>query len=213
MARDYTSIITTEYSQGASPNFHALVSALGAAFGANFDVLANATPMYFDLDIAVGEQLDEIGLWVGAGRRVAVPLAIYFSLDIDNLGFDQGVWQGPFDPDTGLTILDDETFRIVLRAVIAFNNWDGTTKQYNENLAKAFVGTGTIVYAVDNQDMTMTLYQRGASLSPLMKALLLTGALHIKPAGVGINLGSSFYFGFAQSHTATGFDEGPFYKP
>ena len=211
MARDYTSIITTEYSQGASPNFHALVGALGAAFGANFDVMANASS-YFDLDTAVGVQLDQIGLWVGASRRLQIPLSIYFSLDIDGLGFDQGIWQGPFDPDTGLTILDDEAFRLVLRGVIAFNDWDGTLLQYNANLAKIFAGTGTNVYAIDNTDMTMTIVQRGQPLSAVMQALLASGALHIKPAGVGINIADPFFFGFRQSTTATGFDEGPLFK-
>ena len=27
---------------------------------------------------------------------------------------DQGVWQGPFDPDNGLTVLDDDTYRLLL---------------------------------------------------------------------------------------------------
>lgn len=211
MARDYSSILTTQYSEGAAPNFHQLVNLLGAAFGANFDVMANAYT-FFDLDTATGVQLDQIGLWVGAKRRLEIPLDIYFSLDVSGLGFDEGVWKGPFDPSTGLTILDDETFRMVLRGVIAFNKWDGTTLQYNQNLEAIFAGTGTTVYAIDNTDMTMTLVERGAPLSAVMKALLVSGALHIKPAGVGINFANPFFFGFRQSTTATGFGEGPLYK-
>jgi hypothetical protein len=81
----------------------------------------------FDLDQAAGDQLDIIGLWVGVGRRVKTPpIGVYFSLDIVSVGFDQGVWQGPFDPSMGITLLDDDTYRLLIRAKIGANHWDGT---------------------------------------------------------------------------------------
>lgn len=43
-----------------------------------------------------------------------------------HLGFNQGIWKRPFDPDTGLTVLDDDTYRLVIRANIGANHWDGT---------------------------------------------------------------------------------------
>ncbi|MGC7970039.1 DUF2612 domain-containing protein, partial [Salmonella enterica] len=71
-------------------------------------------PFDFDLDQAIGVQLDAVGEWVGISRNITVPLAgVYFSFDIAGLGFDQGVWKGPFDPDTGLTTLDDDTYRLL----------------------------------------------------------------------------------------------------
>jgi hypothetical protein len=49
----------------------------------------------FDIDTAVGVQLDILGEWIGRSRYVAVPISgIFFSWDTDGLGYDQGVWQG-----------------------------------------------------------------------------------------------------------------------
>ncbi len=80
----------------------------------------------FDIDTAVGVQLDILGEWIGRARYVSVPISgIYFSLDTDGLGFDQGVWQGPYDPDSGYTALSDETYRVILKAKIAINSWNG----------------------------------------------------------------------------------------
>lgn len=57
----------------------------------------------FDIDSAVGVQLDILGLWIGRSRVVSQPISgVYFSWDTDGLGYDQGVWQGPYTliPDT-----------------------------------------------------------------------------------------------------------------
>ena len=185
MARDYTSIITSEYNSGVSPKFQELVSQLGAIFGANYDVMANAW-QYVDLDTAIGAQLDAIGLWVGATRRIPVPLNIFFSLDTAGLGFDQGIWAGPYDPETGIVNLDDGTFRAVLRGVIGFNHWDGSTKQYNAIMNSVFNPMGTTFKLVDNQNMTMTAVLAGAAVSAALQSELQTNQLNIKPAGVSI---------------------------
>ena len=61
----------------------------------------------FDIDTAVGVQLDTLGLWIGRSRIVSQPISgVYFSWDTDGLGYDQGVWQGPYDPDSGYTTLN-----------------------------------------------------------------------------------------------------------
>ena len=50
----------------------------------------NSLPGKYDLDSAVGVQLDAVGEWVGISRELAVPLSnVYFSLDIAGLGLDQ----------------------------------------------------------------------------------------------------------------------------
>ena len=65
-------------------------------------------PVLFDVDYAVGAQLDAVGARVGESRDVTVPLeGVYFAFDIDGVGWNQGVWQGPFDPDTGIVRLSD----------------------------------------------------------------------------------------------------------
>ncbi len=68
------------------------------------DVSAAMTGMIqdFDIDTAIGQQLDILGEWIGRKRRVRTPISgVYFSWDTEKLGWDQGVWQGPFDPDDG----------------------------------------------------------------------------------------------------------------
>ena len=67
----------------------------------------------FDVDTAVGVQLDAIGVRVGISRHLPMKLiGIYFALDdVDGVGFDRGVWKGKYDPDDGIDSLDDETYR------------------------------------------------------------------------------------------------------
>ncbi len=121
---DYTALVTTEHRD--KPRFMATLGALVQPLVDQMNVL-QSMPGKFDLDNAVGVQLDDVGLWVGVSRKIRTPLTgIYFSFDVAGLGFDQGIWKGPFDPDTGLTVLDDDTYRLVIRAKIGANHWDGT---------------------------------------------------------------------------------------
>ncbi|MCV5580141.1 DUF2612 domain-containing protein, partial [Escherichia coli] len=77
---------------------------------------------------------------------------VYFSWDTDGLGYDQGIWQGPYDPDSGYTTLSDETYRIILKAKIAINNWDGRNDSLPPILDAATAGSGLKMQIVDNQD-------------------------------------------------------------
>ncbi len=64
----------------------------------------------FDIDEAIGVQLDALGEWIGRSRIVSQPISgVYFSFDTAGLGWDQGVWQGPYDPNAGYTSLSDDT--------------------------------------------------------------------------------------------------------
>lgn len=119
----YLGLVTSEHS--SRPKFSAMVAAVAQCFVDQINVM-QSIPAAFDLDTAVGVQLDAVGLWAGITRQVKTPLNVYFSLDTANLGFDQGNWQGPFDPSTGLVSLDDATFRTLIHAKIAANSWDGT---------------------------------------------------------------------------------------
>lgn len=120
---NYTGLITSEHSD--KPKYMAMVGAVAQPLVDALNV-SQGMPDDFDLDTAIGVQLDQVGLWIGIGRRINTPLTgVYFSFDTVGLGFDQGVWKGPFDPDTGVIELDDETYRLLLRAKIAANHWDG----------------------------------------------------------------------------------------
>lgn len=143
----------------------------------------------FDIDTAVGVQLDILGLWIGRSRIVSQPISgVYFSLDIDGLGFDQGVWQGPYDPDSGYTTLSDETYRIILKAKIAINNWDGRNNSLPPILDAALEGSGLKMQIVDNQDMTISIWVFPetdiSNVSLELIAAIRQGYLTVKAAGV-----------------------------
>jgi len=84
----------------------------------------------FDLDDAVGDQLDKTGEWIGLTRYITEPLnVVYFSLDTPGAGLDQADWfvSSPYDPaPVQVVTLDDVHYRTLLKARVAANNWDGT---------------------------------------------------------------------------------------
>ncbi|CAB3952667.1 DUF2612 domain-containing protein [Achromobacter piechaudii] len=136
--------LITAFHRG-KPKFSAMVEAVSQCFVGAQDSFGQMAPAY-DLDDAVGVQLDAVGEWVGISRNVRTPLeGVYFSFDVAGLGFEQGVWQGPFDPDTGVTSLDDETYRVLIRAKIGANHWDGTLESSAAILNSIFsAGTSPI---------------------------------------------------------------------
>lgn len=143
----------------------------------------------FGIDTAVGVQLDALGLWIGRSRIVSQPISgVYFSLDTEGLGFDQGVWQGPYDPDSGYTSLSDETYRIILKAKIAINNWDGRNDSLPPILDAATAGSGLKMQIVDNQDMTISIWVFPetdiSNVSLELIAAIRQGYLTVKAAGV-----------------------------
>lgn len=173
----------------------------------------------FDIDTAVGVQLDTLGLWIGRSRVVSQPISgVYFSWDTDGLGYDQGVWQGPYDPDSGYTTLSDETYRVILKAKIAINNWNGQNDTLPAILDAATAGSGLRMQIVDNQDMTISVWVFPetdiANVSLELLAAIRQGYLTVKAAGVfsGEILTPSEgtrFFGFdLDNDYIAGFDDG-----
>lgn len=209
---DYTGLVTSEHAD--KPNFMAMVGGVAQAF-VDIQNQITATPPAFDLDSAVGVQLDAVGLWVGVTRNVNTPLTgVYFSLDTSGLGFDQGVWQGPFDPTTGVVSLDDDTYRLLIRAKIGANSWDGTLGTSAAILNNIFDG-GTYVFIQDNGDMSITYGIAGNVPSAVFLALLRGGYIPLKPEAVHINgyfvtsNSGSPLFGFdVENDLISGFDVG-----
>jgi len=209
----YTSLITSEHNE--KPRFMAMVSLLGQWAVDRRNMLASI-PGLFDIDDAVGQQLDWVGQWVGVSRNLSLPLTgVYFSFDTAGLGFDQGTWLGPFDPTTGLVSLPDNAYRTLLYAVIAANNWDGTVPGAYTAWNTIFEPLGYSILIEDGQDMTMTVALIGPTPDAVTLALFTGGYLNLRPAGVGI----TFYytqsvpdvpiFGFdAENSSISGFDVG-----
>lgn len=211
---DYTSLIPPQ--NASKPKFMATLAALVQPAIDIQTVASFLAAGAFDLDQAVGVQLDQVGLWIGRERSVTIPLSgVYFSFDTPNLGFDQGNWQGPFDPTSGITLLDDETYRLLLRAKILMNSWDGTTAVALQAINLLFSASpGTIVTLQDNQDMSMTVGVSGVVPSAALISMLQNDEFNIRPVGVSINnlitsINTTALFGFdVESSSIAGFDVG-----
>lgn len=173
-------------------------------------------PVLFDIDIAVGDQLDIVGKWVGVSRNVAVPLNdVYFAFDTIGLGFDEGTWYSDFNPIAGVVHLSDSAYRTLLRARIANNQWDGTIPGAYDVWDAAFLGTGVGILIQDLENMHMVLALTGPIPDAVTLALFRGGYLNIKPAGVKIDayltptVVDAPYFGFdVQNQSIAGFDTG-----
>ena len=180
---DYLNLITSEYRQ--KPNFIATVSA-GVSVQLRVQELLAAMIPLFDVDVAVGQQLDVIGLWVGVSRNVSVPIpGVYFSWDADyTLGWDFGSWQ-PASAPADITSLPDDAYRTLIKAKIAANHWDGTTDGAYAIWDAIFKNITILIQ--DHQDMSYDLALVGGIVDSLTLALLTGGYIPLKPEGVRIN--------------------------
>ncbi len=208
----YVSLITEEW--GNSPNFMATV-ALNVQPFADITAVLNTYPGLYDLDIAVGQQLDYVGQWIGQSRYVSTPLVgVYFSFDETGVGYDQGLIWSSGEPLSGLTALPDDIYYLLLKARIAANHWDGTIPGAYAIWNSLFSPEGYQIVIQDNQDMTMTIGMIGANNNPTFLALFTGGYLDLRPAGVLIDgyvfpSGNGPFFGFDVENSAiSGWDVG-----
>lgn len=212
----YTDLITNYHA--GKQNFVTHIDLSTRPFTDISNVISGLTTD-FDIDTAVGNQLDIVGEWIGRSRIVQTSISgVYFSLDTDGLGFEQGVWQGPYDPDAGFTSLSDDVYRVVLKAKIAINQWDGTNGSLPAILNNALLGSGLTMQIIDNQDMSISIWVFAIDdmdyVSRELLAAIRQGYLTIKSAGVyaGEILTPSDgnqFFGFdLDNDYITGFDAG-----
>lgn len=130
----YLSLITSEYQQ--SPNFLGWLS-IPLLQLADASTALDSFDDAFDLDLAIGPQLDTLGVIVGQARTVG------------------------FQPSNGVSpILDNDTYRLLLRAKIAQNEWDGNIDSLQGIWQTLFPG-GTITI-VDGQNMAVSIVLSGA---------------------------------------------------
>ena len=205
--RDYLSLITQEHAQ--RPRFRATVDASTKPFAAVQELLLSFTGSTFDVDVAVGEQLDVIGRWVGASRANAVPLDAYaFTWDGEVYnGWDNGAWEGI----GGFADLPDDLYRAVIKAKIIANSWKGDIPTLYKIINKAIGEDKVRIYdggaggptdnffiwddtpengwdsgwwaTSDNGIMTVWFLLRD-DIPAVEMALVTSGALPVKQAGV-----------------------------
>jgi hypothetical protein len=168
------------------------------------DIIAilESIPASYDVDDAVGVQLDTVGQWVGIGRNITTPLSgVFFSWATPGLGWDQGNWI-PGINATQLTALPDPQYRTLLYAKIAANHWDGTVPGAYAVFDIVFRGTGFGVLIQDLQHMHMSFALTGPVPDAVTQALFTLGYFNLKPAGVRIDkyylppVSNVPYFGF-----------------
>lgn len=182
---DYTALVPN-MNTGAT-NFNLAVQALVAGFVDGINVTGDLVED-FDLDTGVGVQLDAVGAWAGITRYLNTSLpTTYFSFDTFGVGWDEGVFFEDGDPVGGSTVLDDDSFRVLIRSKIGANQWDGTLPALTKIMEQVFTDALTLVFITDNQDMSMTVALAGKLPTVIQLALLRGGYLVPKPAAVQVN--------------------------
>jgi len=153
----YLNKITSQHK--TKPKFMGWLSAILELFGDLMDV-AGSMDDAFDLDKAVGAQLDIIGQWVGVSRLLN------------------------FEPAYAAPLLPDSYYRKAIKAKISLNRWDGTTEGIKEIWQNIFNDYALTV--VDKQDMSVVMVING--LESLFETEFMSrGYLAPKPEGVRIH--------------------------
>jgi len=152
---DYLHLITSQYQN--SPKFLSwLESALKIPH--DISVCAEAMPGYFDLDLAVGVQLDTVGVILGQSRILT------------------------FQPTDGTSsILDDATYRKVLKLKALTNYWRGTQSEIYKFWNIVFPEANLLID--DHQDMSATIYIVG-TLSQIVIDMINNDQIIPRPEGV-----------------------------
>ena len=159
----YTGLITSQY-QNSAKFLEWLAAILNILHDAS--TATDSIDPAFDLDNAVGAQLDVIGAIVGQGRTV------------------------DFQPTDGTSpVLDDVTYRTLLKAKIGINQWSGQIADIESLWAILF--PGGMICVQDNQDMTLDVAVSGLDLTVIMRDLIKNGYVVPRPQGVLMN----FMFG------------------
>jgi hypothetical protein len=185
---DYLGLVTSWHSD--KPRFMSTLAALVQPLADAQAMLAKLTAD-FDLDTAIGIQLDMVGQWVGRTRYILQPVTgVFFSFDLpaQRVGFDQGIWLGPYSQTDAVTALDDETYRTLLKLQAIANHWDGTVPSMAGPLETLFPG----VVVQDRGDqpaelMAMDVLIPGPHINSLLLAVLRQD-YPVKPSGVLVNM-------------------------
>lgn len=129
-------------------NFVATITAVVSSFADNQTFLNNL-PAQFDLDLAVGAQLDAVGQWVGRSRHIPVIiLTSWFSWDIVGLGWESAPWQDADVRNNRVIDLDDTSYRRLLRSKIIVNDESGFIADAQRALSQYFLPP-TLIFVCD----------------------------------------------------------------
>lgn len=145
----------------------------------------------FDLNTAIGKQLDILGKLLVQSRQVN------------------------FQPTDGSSsILNDDYYRMILKAKVVKNQWKGTINNFYTFWNVLFKGQPLQIYLVDNQMMEPVAVIWSSSVTQMVQDLLAHNYIIPKPAGLGLTVrrvDPDSTFGFFGTEF-TGFDTGTFWN-
>ncbi len=163
LAEHYLNLITSEYRD--KPKYIAMLTAL---LQPSDDIFALGVTIgdEFDADLAVGKQEDVLGDVVQMDRTL------------------------PYQPiSTPSPVMDNESYRALIKAQIAKNLWKGGIEDMEEVWQTLF---GTRIAIQDNQDMTITV-----SLNPyggMLRENLLHELIVPRPQSVRVKYNADYNF-------------------
>lgn len=178
----YLKLITSEYAQ--SEKFNSYVETFLKMISPEVDNY-NDYNILFNLETATGDQLDKIGELVGIGREL------------------------PTDNTNIPSKLSDDSYRLVIKAKIYKNHWDGT-REGMEKIFKQFFPN--LPYEIiDNQDMSYTVTIINPEITDEFLALITEGFILPKPLGVRVNytiLDTTLFGWDSETQIIDGWDKG-----
>lgn len=211
---EYEKLLIVQYSD--KPKASATVSEIVSRFKNIFDVIEQFEAA-FDLDTAIGAQLDIIGKIVGISRNVeGVIPKIFFGFDnnVNARGFGLAPFYTGDQAKYTDTQLSDSDYRFFIRMKIAKNHVKATMSDDNGNNINAVILSmfEGYAYMVDNKDMTVTIYIENSPKSYLLPYAISLDLIPM-PQAVGIKYVATFganSFGFSSNINAKGFGVGQF---
>lgn len=184
----YTELISSQHRQ--QPKFTATVETLTEAV-AHIKTVVQKIPYAFDLDEAVGAQLDIVGLWVGQSRYIkdTIPAEFFGFFDTPAaLGFGEegmlwigGRWYEEGESTLETSKLNDHFYRMLIRAKIVKNHYRGGFAGIIAGAKQIF---GDVHVTVQDKGHMAMRVNIGRTLSRLEQAIVKKLDIIPRPAGV-----------------------------
>lgn len=209
----YSKLLIYQYQD--KPKAKAHIQSLIENYEEVYNVLNQLLTIY-DIDLAVGKQLDTLGKILGISRKVPFAIAKkYFGFDDNPNSFPMGdlnesVIAYPFkdlnEPDYADGELSDNQYRLFLKAKAIKNNVKAFMIDKEENLslqnAIDFLFDNK-AYVVDNKDMTLSVYIDNSYDFTLLQYIKQLDLIP-RPQAVDYNL----FYSYVEDGTF-GFDDNP----
>ena len=152
----------TEVQHSPRPRFMAVLRKYLEDVQGGSDV-AESIHDAFSLTDGEGAQLDRLGEIIGVSRNYP-----YYA-----------------GSTSSLKTMTDDQYRLVLRAMIARNSWDGSFHSFADTWNEVFAGLPIYATVVDNMDMSATVTISG-DFDNDIAALIRAGYVFPKPMGVSM---------------------------